>query len=59
MSLLNLICGRMLEWMKQIPRLPHAIAAPFRRRRNLLVLDIIEAERLDRLRNPSKYLGKS
>jgi hypothetical protein len=38
--------------------LPHIVAAVLKRRRRQVVLDALEAERLDRIRNPSKYLGK-
>lgn len=38
---------------------PHTIVAAVRQRRRRGVHLELEAERLDRLRNPSKYLGKS
>ena len=34
------------------------ITAALKQRRRRPALSIIEAERLDRIRNPSKYLGK-
>ena len=35
-----------------------SVPAAVRQRSRLVVLDELEAERLDRIRNPSKYLGK-
>jgi hypothetical protein len=43
---------------KPVWLLPRAIAKGFEQRRRQAVLDGDEAERLDRIRNPSKYLGK-
>jgi hypothetical protein len=44
--------------VKSIAWLPRTIAQVFRHRRLQLALDAREAERLDRIRNPSKYRGK-
>ena len=38
--------------------LPQAIADALKRREQRTILDGLEAERLDRIRNPSKYRGK-
>ena len=38
--------------------LPQAVAAALEQRRRQFALNVLEAERLDRIRNPSKYLGK-
>jgi hypothetical protein len=38
--------------------LPQTIVNATKQRRRQVVLDECEAERLDRIRNPSKYLGK-
>ncbi len=47
-----------VQLIKQAWQLPQSIATAFRARQQALVLDEREAERLDRLRNPSKYLGR-
>jgi len=58
METLKLICLSILLLVKQILFLPQTIATAFQKRRVKLVVNEIEAERLDRLRNPSKYQGK-
>ena len=51
-------------WMKvsqgfaKICPLPQAIANFARQRQQQVVLNELEAERLDRIRNPEKYRGK-
>ena len=52
---LALLVGRLV---KQIWILPSLVVGVFRQRRRQSVLDAAEAERLDRIRNPSDYLGK-
>lgn len=47
--------ARLLE---QIRRLPQTIANVAKERQRQTVLNDQEAERLDRIRNPSKYRGK-
>jgi hypothetical protein len=44
--------------IKQIWAFPSIVAIVLRQRRRLAALDADEAERLDRIRNPSDYLGK-
>jgi hypothetical protein len=44
-----------LEWIWDLVRLP---AHAFRRKPKPIVQNQQEAERLDRIRNPSKYQGK-
>jgi len=44
-----------IEWVCALVRRP---ARAFRRRRERSVRDKLEAERLDRIRNPEKYPGK-
>ncbi len=46
------------QWGKQIWMLPETIAAAGKQRQRQLVLDALEVERLDRIRNPAKYRGK-
>jgi hypothetical protein len=58
MHVLKLICQTTVGLFKQACRLPHAAAAVLKQRRRQFALNVLEAERLDRIRNPSKYLGK-
>jgi hypothetical protein len=44
--------------VKQACLLPQSIVESMKRRRSEAVRNELEAERLDRIRNPSKYLGK-
>jgi len=44
--------------LKQVPLLSQIIAKAVEQRRQQVVLDEREAERLDRIRNPWKYRGK-
>ncbi len=46
-----------LIWLTAI-QLPRNIANIFKHRRQKMILDQRETERLDRIRNPSKYRGK-
>lgn len=52
-----------LQWALRVIRdaflLPQTIAAAFKGERRETARDAVEAERLDRIRNPSDYLGKS
>jgi len=48
-----------IHWIKQAWLLPHTVALALKQRRwRQTVANPHEVERLDRLRNPSKYLGK-
>ena len=47
-----------IQVLKQIFRFPQAIAEAVKARQRRVVLNDLEAERLDRIRNPSKYRGK-
>jgi len=58
MHVLKLICQTAAGLFKRAWLLPHAVAVGLDQRRRRLALTLIEAERLDRIRNPSKYLGK-
>ena len=44
--------------IKQAFGLPQSIAIALKQRRQQTTLNELEAERLDRIRNPSKHLGK-
>jgi len=43
---------------KQAWRFPRYVAEALQQRRRQFALNVLEVERLDRIRNPSKYLGK-
>jgi hypothetical protein len=58
MHTLKLIGLTILQLVKQVWFLPQTIANAVSQRRLLVVRNEHEAERLDRIRNPSKYLGK-
>ncbi len=58
MNALKLIGQTILQLVKQIWFLPRSVANAVQLRRQRIVWNDHEAERLDRIRNPSKYLGK-
>jgi hypothetical protein len=58
MHTLKLICLTFLQLVKQVWLLPQSVANAVKQRRRQVVLNELEAERLDWIRNPSKYLGK-
>lgn len=58
MNKLKHLCMTILELIRQVLRLPQSISKAVEQKRWQAVLDKREAERLDRIRNPSKYLGK-
>ena len=58
MNILKLICLALTQLVKQAYLLPKTIANAVKQRQRQTVLNELEAERLDRIRNPSKYLGK-
>ena len=58
MNLLKQVCLTVSGMVSQVGLLPRTIANFFRRRRQRMVLNELEAERLDRIRNPDKYRGK-
>ena len=58
MNTLKLICLTIIQLIKQAWLLPQSVAIAAKQKRRQTVLNEREAERLDRLRNPSKYLGK-
>jgi hypothetical protein len=58
MHTLKLICLTILQLVKQVWFLPQSVANAVNQRRRQVVLNEHEAERLDRIRNPLKYLGK-
>jgi hypothetical protein len=58
MNTLKRIGQTLFDMGKQVCRLPLAIGGAFRRGRRQKVMDEAEAERLDRIRHPDKYLGR-
>ena len=58
MYILKLICVTIIQLIKQVWLLPQSVANAVKQRRRQMVRNELEAERLDRIRNPSKYLGK-
>ena len=58
MHVLKLIGLAFVQLAKQVWLLPQTVARAAMQRRQQLVLDELEVERLDRIRNPSKYRGK-
>ena len=58
MHTLKLIYLALIQLVKQSCLLPKTIANAVKQRQRQTVLNELEAERLDRIRNPSKYLGK-
>jgi hypothetical protein len=57
MMKLKAICRTISKAVQEI-WLPQTITRAFRLRQQKIVLNENEIERLDRIRNPSKYLGK-
>lgn len=58
MRILKEICMTIFLLVKQAFLLPQSIANAFKEKRRWAVRRDHETERLDRIRNPSKYLGK-
>lgn len=58
MNRLKQIHLTLVQLAKQVWSVPQAITNAIQRRRLEIVRNEREAERLDRIRNPSKYLGK-
>jgi len=58
MYLLKLICLTIVILAKQAWLLPQTVALAFEQRRRQLERQQSETERLDRIRNPSKYAGR-
>jgi len=58
MHTLKLIWLAAVRLAKQVWSLPETIANANKQRQRQAVVDEHEVERLDRIRNPSKYLGK-
>jgi hypothetical protein len=58
MYTIKLICLTIANLVKQVCLLPQTVTVALQQRRTQLALQQSEAERLDRIRNPSKYAGR-
>ena len=58
MDTLKLIGLTIIQLAKQAWSLPQSVANAVKQRQQQVVLNEQEVERLDRIRNPSKYRGK-
>jgi hypothetical protein len=58
MHLLKLTCLTIINLVKQAWLLPQTITLALQERRSQLTRHRCETERLDRIRNPSKYAGR-
>ena len=58
MDTLKRICLTFYQLLKQIGSLPQTIAAALKARQRQAARNAFEVDRLDRIRNPSKYRGK-
>jgi hypothetical protein len=58
MHTLKLLRRALIQMVKQAWSLPQAVSMAVKQRRRRSFLVELEDERLDRIRNPSKYLGK-
>ena len=58
MNMLKPINSAFSQWLKKIRELPQNVAKAAKERQQNALLANCEAERLDRIRNPSKYRGK-
>jgi hypothetical protein len=58
MNMLKLIGAAFIQLAKQAWSLPQTISNAVKNRQQRTIVNELEAERLDRIRNPSKYRGK-
>jgi hypothetical protein len=58
MKRLKFICLAVIQLARQVCLLPQSFAIAVKRKQQWAVRNKLEAERLDRIRNPDKYLGK-
>jgi hypothetical protein len=58
MRILKHICQAIVSLINQARLLLQSVAPAVKQKRQRFDLNALEAERLDRIRNPSKYLGK-
>ena len=58
MNALKLVYLSFIQLVRQVWFFPQSVANVLKERRLQAARNELEAERLDRIRNPSKYLGK-
>jgi hypothetical protein len=58
MKILKLLGLIIIQLLRQVWFLPKSIANAARQKRESMVQNKFEAERLDRIRHPEKYLGR-
>jgi len=58
MHMLKHLCQAAVSLVKQARLLPQSVVLALNQKRRQIALHGLEAERLDRIRNPTKYLGK-
>ena len=58
MQVLKFVCRTLVRLLTALTRLPRSIALVLEQRRHRSAVNMLEAERLDRIRHPAKYLGK-
>ncbi len=58
MNMLKLIGFTFIQLVKQAWSLPQTISNAVKHRQQQTIVNELETERLDRIRNPSKYRGK-
>jgi hypothetical protein len=58
MYTIKLICLTVVNLVKQAWLLPQTVGAALQQRRLKVARELSETERLDRIRNPSKYAGR-
>jgi hypothetical protein len=58
MKILKIVYLTIIQIFRQVWLLPQTIAFALRQKRRQTSLNEHEVERLDRLRNPSKYMGR-
>jgi hypothetical protein len=56
---LKLIWLTIVQLVERAGDIPQSMVRALKERRKQAALDALEIERLDRIRNPSRYLGKS
>jgi hypothetical protein len=58
MHALKILCLTVIQLVRQAWAFPHTVATALKDRRQQVLLKAHEVDRLDRIRNPSKCVGK-
>jgi hypothetical protein len=58
MHFLKIIFGTILQLAQQVWLIPQMVVTVVKQRRQRSAFKVSESERLDRIRDPNKYLGK-